>query len=179
MAHKGTRKEGKEDLPKLLTCKEFGYLIGRKHEWVRDACREGRIPSAQYVANFIWVIPQDALIVPRYLEGFPHHLLDVGLPEEFIISGKRTEVPRPMELNRNPSKNIEEQVKLYTLPSLRKVREDKGWSLRGLATAAKVDKAYLSRLERGLQKCRYRFARRLSDTLGVDIEELMNIEIGE
>lgn len=172
----GTRKNNKPDLPSLLTAREFGYLIGRSRLWVIEACREGRIPAAQFVNNWVWIIPEDALIIPRYLEDFPTELLDVELPEEFVLWGKRVEIPKPMP-GKNHFKPDSIKVNLYELPNLRRVRERKEYTQRGLASAAHVDQASLSRVETGVQKCRYSFARRLCDTLNVDITELMHREL--
>lgn len=172
-----TRKKGAPDLPALLTCREYGHLIGRTHQWVRDACVQGRIPAAQYVANYIWIIPEDALIVPRHLEGFPHHLLDVDLPEEFVLSGKRADIAEAPELKRGPSCNINENNKRYVLWNLRKVRQEREWGVNQLARAAGVNSSKISRIENNREPAWYVTVKKLATTLGVDVEELMHREV--
>lgn len=172
------RKNSRTALPKLLTAREYGHLIGRNLDWVKQACSDGRIPAAQMIANgMMWIIPEDALIKPRYLEGIDPKLLDIGLPDEMVLHGQPAYIPAP-DYSRNVNKGNATKHravrtrKTVTLHSLERVRKGKDIGARELHRLSGVHTATIQKAEHGLPILAVK-AVALADAMDVDVEELM------
>jgi hypothetical protein len=51
----------------VITTKEFGEMVGRTPEWVRDQCRAGKIPTFPHLQR-PYLIPRKALMKAMDLE---------------------------------------------------------------------------------------------------------------
>lgn len=69
-----------------LQLAENGRVIGEP--WLRVLCRRGLMPGAQYVANRVWMLPDDAALPALKKTGrkpwknVPDHLPDAGQAAE-------------------------------------------------------------------------------------------------
>lgn len=166
------------ELPKLLTAREYGHVIGRNLEWVKKACSDGRIPAAQMVGNgMLWIIPEDALIRPRYTEGIDSKLLDVGLPDEMVLYGKPVYIPAP-DYSGNARKGaatkhrVLNKHKTVTLPMLERIRKGKDIGMRELVRLSGVHHATIRKAELGLPILGTK-AVALADALDIEVDDLL------
>lgn len=172
---KVVRRNNGGPLPRLLTAKQYAGMIGRSEQWVSKTLKDGRIPAAQRVAH-MWVIPEDALIVPLYMENFPLDLIDTNVPDEFVLWGAPRKVnPIPefnyKKLTGNPNPIGKRKNKVRT-PGLKSVRERRGYSIDRLSRGSGVRPNYIIDGERGLL-IPIKSMLKLAWYLDVDYEELL------
>jgi len=177
MPKRYTRRGGAPDLPRLLTVKEFADLLSRSADrrysemWVREAINDGRIPAAQLVGGYMWVIPEDALIRPRYVP-FSNKMLDELLPPHVTEGAEPYFIPDRRPRGRKPGQ-VAGGKKSVHIPSLKRLRLERGWSRRELCRRAGGMSHYtIERAEAG-KKVTVPTLLRLAEALGVDYEDLM------
>jgi hypothetical protein len=173
MAHRQTRKRysGRPDMPVLMTVRQFASHIGRGEHWVRDACKDGRILACQKVGHF-YVIAQDTLIRPRWMEGVP---LDVDLPDDMIFGAEPIHVDPPVykEVRKGNKKGMQ---KLKKLPSFRKVMDEKGYTYAEIRYMTGLGLNTIGNARNGGQVT-MQSALRLANALEVDISELLRSDV--
>lgn len=71
-------------IPKLLNCKEFAAVKGVGYSTVKQWLVDGRLPEAQKVGGYYWVIPANAILVPKGAADIPLDLIE-HVPNEYLI----------------------------------------------------------------------------------------------
>ncbi len=169
-----TRINNRPNLPTLMTPKQFAEYKERPYRWVLGMIEDGCIPAAQRVGN-VWVIPQDAIIRPRFLGDLPNSALDVDLPME-LLGGKRKKEKAP-EYRRADTLGKSTEFKKVRLPGMRRVRVERGLSQRKLARMARSSQRTVHSAESG-PGVTARSALKFARALEVDYEDLMREEKG-
>ncbi len=170
------RKNGK-DFPKLLTVREYAALVleGRRSvSWVQDACKRGQILASQIVGGD-WVIAEDSLIRPRHMAGFPNELIDMDLPLDLLVPGESVEVEPPQYHPKHKDLHKLGDVRKVKVPSLRKIRLEKGLSQYDLHRLSGVTRQTQRNAERGWY-VHPATVLKLADGLDVDVEDLLKYE---
>lgn len=114
---------------------------------------EGRLPEAQKVGGYFWVIPANAILVPKGAQDIPLDLIE-HVPEEYLT-------------NRKPQGR-----KLVEAPGLQRVREACEMSKSELHRKSGVNLETIRRAEEGKQLLP-RTLHKLAVALDVDYIELL------
>jgi DNA-binding XRE family transcriptional regulator len=164
-----TRQGGKQDLPRLLTGRQFAHLINRHPHWVRMARNMGRIPAAQKVGP-LWVYPEDALIRPAHVT-LDNRLLDIGIPDSFL-GGEVWYGPEPEYPDHTGRGKLGGGPRASHCPNLANLREERGMTQYALAKKSGVHHTTIAKVERGARAAP-RTIVRLAEGLEIDYGELL------
>lgn len=154
---------------KLLSVHEYAELWGYAHRTVLAWCTSGKLSGAQKVGNRMWVIPEDAVRRTRF--GFTDddlRLINELSPIDPITGKPKGDYPAP------PAKRVGPRA--YPLPSLKRVRKERGYTQAELATISGVSRGTINKLERGRGGTIAPNVRALSDALEVGVGELLREE---
>lgn len=166
-------------MPRLYTAREFAHKEGMGYHKVLSLIQNGRIPAAQLVGR-TYIIPEDALIVPAHMEDFPKELLYLGddMPDELTGGRRYDDVNPPPPYRRSGNRKPTETTRRVYLPSLRRLREERGWTRRKLADVSGAHYYTIERAEEG-KPVHYKSLLRLAKALDVPYEELLRENIPE
>lgn len=169
------KRKGGLDFPELMTAKEFAAYLGRRSvKWIKEACKRGQILACQKVGGD-WVIAKDTLIRPRHLQGMPNELIDMDLPIEFLLPGEPMEIQKPVYKPHPKDLHKVGHNRKVKLPSLRRIRIEKGMSQYDLYEESGVSRDTQRFAEKGLDVLPTT-ALRLAYGLDVEVEDLLRYE---